>query len=97
MPGCSQAIRCSRSSITVFRLALVQTTKPFNDTRFHEPLSLHLLYDATFTSGKFFEGQNGSLGFHYLLLATAVPAVMAQGMGLSRVDLPGRTRVALRC
>ncbi len=52
----------------IFLSPWYETAKPLNDTRFHEPLSLRLLYDATITSGKFFEGQNGSLGFHYLML-----------------------------
>ncbi|HEY3342829.1 MAG TPA: glycosyltransferase family 39 protein, partial [Anaerolineae bacterium] len=54
---------------TVFRSPWFDTTKAFVDARFHEPLSLHLPYDVTFRSHLFFEGQDGSLGFHYLLLA----------------------------
>jgi putative flippase GtrA len=38
------------------------------DARFKKPLSARVLYDLTFHSDEYYEGQRGSLGFHYLAL-----------------------------
>jgi branched-subunit amino acid transport protein AzlD len=38
------------------------------DARFHQPLTLHSLYDVTFHTSRFMEAQNGAAGFHYFLL-----------------------------
>lgn len=38
------------------------------DARFHEPLTLHSLYDVTFHTSRFMEAQDGAAGFHYFLL-----------------------------
>jgi glycosyltransferase involved in cell wall biosynthesis len=39
------------------------------DLRFHEPLTWSTPYDLTFRSNRYYEGQNGSFGFQYLVLA----------------------------
>ena len=38
------------------------------DPRFREPLTWHTPFDLVFHTGRYFEGQNGSFGFQYLLL-----------------------------
>ena len=39
------------------------------DLRFHEPLTWSTPYDLTFRSNRYYEGQDGSFGFQYLVLA----------------------------
>jgi glycosyltransferase involved in cell wall biosynthesis len=74
-----------------FRSPLLPATE-IVDIRFHERLSWHTPFDLTFATHRFFEGQDGSFGFQYLLLlplAVAAlvvgkrrPAVMAAVVGL---------------
>ena len=40
-----------------------------HDLRFHEPLTWSTPYDLTFHSNRYYEGQDGSFGFQYLVLA----------------------------
>jgi len=42
------------------------------DTRFSEPLTWRAPFDATFETHRYWEGQDGSIGFHLLLLAPLV-------------------------
>jgi hypothetical protein len=42
------------------------------DSRFSEPLAWRTPFDATFETHRFWEGQDGSIGFHLLLLAPLV-------------------------
>ncbi len=61
------------------------------DFRFHKTLTWKSLYDATFRSNQYFEGQNGSIGFQYFVflipLLLLLPkrksprALLALGMG----------------
>jgi dolichol-phosphate mannosyltransferase len=44
------------------------------DSRFHAPMQLRTLFDLTFHTHRFYEGQDGSFGFQYLLL---IPLVLA--------------------
>ncbi|MGB7761348.1 MAG: glycosyltransferase family 39 protein, partial [Bryobacteraceae bacterium] len=44
------------------------------DSRFHAPLDLRTLFDLTFHTHAYYEGQDGSFGFQYLLL---IPLVLA--------------------
>ena len=44
------------------------------DSRFHAPLQLRTLFDLTFHTHRYYEGQNGSFGFQYLLI---IPLVVA--------------------
>jgi GtrA-like protein/dolichyl-phosphate-mannose-protein mannosyltransferase len=39
------------------------------DIRFHEPLTWNTPYDLTFRSNRYYEGQHGSFGFQYLVMA----------------------------
>ena len=39
------------------------------DIRFHEPLTWNTPYDLTFRSNRYYEGQHGSFGFQYLVIA----------------------------
>jgi glycosyltransferase involved in cell wall biosynthesis len=39
------------------------------DLRFHEPLTWSTPYDLTFQTNRYYEGQDGSFGFQYLVLA----------------------------
>ncbi len=52
---------------TVFKSPHFDSQRPLADPRFTAPLSPATLYDATFHSERYFEGQGGSLGFQYLL------------------------------
>ncbi|MGA2274416.1 MAG: glycosyltransferase family 2 protein [Bryobacteraceae bacterium] len=44
------------------------------DSRFHMPTQLRTLFDLTFHTHRYYEGQDGSFGFQYLLL---IPLVLA--------------------
>lgn len=47
------------------------------DYRFRQPLTWSTPYDLTFHTSRFYEGQDGSLGFQYLLLAPLALAALA--------------------
>lgn len=51
----------------IFRAAHFDDTQPFVDSRFGGGLSWSVLYDAAFQSRKYLEGQDGSLGFQFVL------------------------------
>lgn len=51
-----------------FHSPLLPPGTEIRDYRFHQPLSWRLPYAMTFRSNDFYEGQNGSLGFQYLVL-----------------------------
>lgn len=51
-----------------FPTPLLDRSVVLRDFRFREPLTLHTLFDLTFHSSRFYEGQDGSFGFQYLLL-----------------------------
>jgi len=51
-----------------FRSPLIYPPINFQDARFQEPITLSLLYGLTFHTSKFYEGQDGSFGFQYLLV-----------------------------
>jgi len=48
---------------------LLDRTAVIQDYRFLQPLSWRTLYDLTFDTTKYYEGQKGSFGFQYLLFA----------------------------
>jgi hypothetical protein len=52
----------------VFRSPFYDTSVSLSDARFHAKPGWATPYDATFYSSRYLEGQNGALGFHYLLL-----------------------------
>jgi glycosyltransferase involved in cell wall biosynthesis len=51
-----------------FPSPLLPTNASFTDFRFNQPLTWHTLFDLTFHSNRYYEGRDGSLGFHNLLL-----------------------------
>ncbi|MGA2592178.1 MAG: glycosyltransferase [Bryobacteraceae bacterium] len=51
-----------------FPSPLLDRSADFKDWRFLQPLSFRAPYDLTFRTNRYYEGQAGSLGFHYLLL-----------------------------
>jgi hypothetical protein len=59
----------------IFKAPGIDTNEPLQDARFLEPVRWHTLYDLTFRSHLFFEGQNGGMGFTFFLLL--VPAGIA--------------------
>ena len=57
---------------------LLNPTVEFLDARFHEPFGWSTLYGLTFHTSDYFEGQNGSFGFQYMVLAPlALVAMLA--------------------
>jgi hypothetical protein len=63
----------------------------FEDPRFHEPLTWRTLYDMTFQSSRFLEGQKGNFGLQHLLwlpvlaivaVAGALPLSLTSAMGV---------------
>ncbi len=51
-----------------FPSPLLDRSVVLRDPRFREPLTWHTPFDLTFRTSRFYEGQNGSFGFQYLLL-----------------------------
>jgi hypothetical protein len=58
----------------IFRSPYLDTAKSFADGRFVARFNWHTLYDTTFRSSIFFEGQGGGAGFQYFLLL--IPAAL---------------------
>jgi glycosyltransferase involved in cell wall biosynthesis len=52
-----------------FHSRLLEPKADIQDTRFRHALNWNLPYDLTFRSNTFYEGQDGSFGFQYLVLA----------------------------
>ena len=48
---------------------LLDPTVNLQDQRYRKPLTWHTLFDLTFHTGAWYEGQDGSMGFQYLVLA----------------------------
>ncbi len=63
-----------------FHSPLLPPGTDISDARFHKPITWRLPYDLTFETSDYYEGQNGSLGFQYLVL---VPLGIA-GLFLTR-------------
>ncbi len=53
---------------TVFHSPHFQSREAFADTRFNLPLTWRTLYDLTFHTSRYLEGQDGGWGFAYLIL-----------------------------
>ena len=51
------------------------------DPRFREPLALATWFDLTFRTHRYFEGQGGSLGFHYFILVPLSLLAMTRAWG----------------
>lgn len=74
----------------VFKAATFDSSAPFGEFRFREPLRWTTPYGLTFRSADYYEGEKGGMGFQYLLLVA--PAVfflrerrarMLAGVGLA--------------
>jgi putative flippase GtrA len=52
-----------------FHSPLLASKAEFRDTRFHDPLTWSTPYDLTFHTTRYYEGQYGTFGFQYLLMA----------------------------
>ena len=59
-----------------FASPLLNHAVEIRDYRFRQPLTWHTPFDLTFYTSRFYEGQNGSLGFQYLLLAPLALAAL---------------------
>jgi len=80
-----------------FPSPLLDRAVEIRDFRFREPLTWHMPFDLTFRTARFFEGQNGALGFQYLVLAPLAilallaaprrPVVCAAVVGLAAMTL----------
>jgi hypothetical protein len=55
----------------VFKSPYYDTRVSFRDLRFQQPVNAALLYNMTFHTSRYFEGQDGAFGFQYLLLLPA--------------------------
>ena len=53
----------------IFPSRIIDNSVNFVDYRFNQPLTSHTLYDLTFHTDRYFEGNPGSIGFSYWLLA----------------------------
>jgi hypothetical protein len=52
-----------------FHSRLLDSKSEFRDTRFHDPFTWSTPYDLTFRTTRYYEGQYGTFGFQYLLMA----------------------------
>ena len=84
------AIAWSKTGNPVFPFLNQQFASPLlpksidiRDFRFRQPLTWHTPYDLVFGTAKYYEGQNGSFGFQYLLMAPL--AVLALLVSRARV------------
>jgi glycosyltransferase involved in cell wall biosynthesis len=68
-----------------FASPLLAKAVEIRDFRFRQPLTWSTPYDVVFATSKYYEGQNGSLGFQYLLLAPL--AMLSLLVSRSRVAL----------
>ncbi|MCX6622609.1 MAG: hypothetical protein NTY38_16370, partial [Acidobacteria bacterium] len=84
------AWRLTGSPIFPFLNGVIQSPyfepRTFVDARFRSPLSWRTLYDVTFHSHKFLEGQDGALGFQWLWLLPVLAVALAGAR-----SKPGRT------
>ena len=81
-----------------FHSHLLPPTADVKDYRFHEPLRWSTLYDVTFHTNRYYEGQNGSLGFQFLVLAPLallIAPVVRHGRAYLAIGLAGMTLVLL--
>lgn len=75
-----------------FPSPLLDRSVVIRDYRFRQPLTWHTPFDLTFRTHLFYEGQNGSLGFQYLLL---LPLSLLGLLAVKRRELLCAALVAL--
>ncbi|MBS1854656.1 MAG: hypothetical protein JST11_04775 [Acidobacteria bacterium] len=75
-----------------FHSALLPAGAEIRDERFRQPLAWRMPYDLTFRTELFYEGQRGSFGFQYLLLA---PLAVAALLVVRRRSVAAASLVAL--
>ena len=75
-----------------FSSPLLDRSVVIRDSRFRQPLTWHTPFDLTFRTHLFYEGQNGSIGFQYLLL---VPLSLAAIFAVRRREPVAAAAAAL--
>ena len=75
-----------------FHSPLLPPSAAIGDVRFRQPLTWHTVYDLTFRTDRYFEGQRGSFGFQYLVLA---PLALAALLLVRRREVAAATLIAL--
>ncbi len=62
-----------------YQSPLLDTKADIQDNRFRRPLTWNMPYDLTFRSNRHYEGQDGSFGFQYVVLAPMALLVLLTG------------------
>jgi glycosyltransferase involved in cell wall biosynthesis len=75
-----------------FPSPLLDQSVVLRDPRFREPLTWHTLFDLTFRTGRYFEGQDGSFGFQYLAI---IPLSLVALIAVRRRETVAATVAAL--
>ncbi len=75
-----------------FPTPLLDPSVVLRDFRFRQPLSWHTPFDLTFRTSRFYEGQDGSFGFQYLLL---IPLSLVALLAVRRREPASATAAAL--
>lgn len=81
-----------------FHSPLLPATAEVNEYRFREPLRWSTLYDLTFHTNRYYEGQGGSFGFQFLVLAPLallIAPFARRGRAFLAIGLAGMTLVLL--
>jgi len=63
-----------------YRSPLLDPKADIQDKRFRKPLTWDMPYGLTFRSNSYYEGQDGSIGFQYVVLAPLALLVLLAGM-----------------
>jgi hypothetical protein len=79
----------------VFRSPYFETASSVDDPRFHAPLNWRTLYDLAFHSQRYYESQNGALGFQYFLLLLPAALVMTRKSALLPMAVGGASVLLL--
>ena len=78
-----------------FHSPLLPATADVTEYRFHEPLRWSTLYDLTFHTSRYYEGQNGSFGFQFLVLVPMAVALALAARGGRAFALAGAGGMAI--
>jgi hypothetical protein len=71
---------------------LLDSKTEIDDARFHAPLEWRTLYGLTFATNRYYEGQNGSFGFQYLVMA---PLGLLGALALRRRAVTAAAAIAI--